>query len=477
MCISSMESSLVEGSATTSTTTTTSSSSSSSSSSSPSNNKTSNTPTNETSSSSTQSTFLHFKPLTPLPVLPYPYNSKHLALLPRHHLGHGGNGTVQAVFSADLSGASEKAQLYALKTCSGQPRAELILRQEAKLALELPPHPHLVQTFVLGEIIPTTIAATVCSILSASTTTTTTTTTEPPPRSNQLGYLMEHCAQGDVYDLLYPPTSQTSKALLLPQATQLCFIKQLFLGLSYLHSQGIAHGDLKPENLLLTGGGSRLKLADFGFAFRFRSRSQQPSGAECTPLPITVSATSPVTGTEPYIAPEMWLADCTAVALAEAEAATTAATATINVAVAAAAPTYDPRAADIWACALTARQILGLGYPWRHAIDPGDEHYGRFVKGWRRFWAKTGTTLDAAAGRWPLCGRGFEGEDYPDYAALVLVLGMLHPVPEQRLTMKNILADPWVRGTPCCSPVVPEGSRAVHDHARLKVDSGVKCTR
>ncbi|RAK70911.1 putative serine/threonine protein kinase, partial [Aspergillus fijiensis CBS 313.89] len=203
-------------------------------------------------------------------------------------------------------------------------------------------------------------------------------------------------------------------------------------GLSYLHSQGIAHGDLKPANPLLSGEGSRLKLADLGFAFRFRSRFQQPSGAECTPLPITVSATSPVTGTEPYIAPE------------------------INVA--AAAPTYDPRAADIWACALTARQILGLGYPWRHAIDPGDEHYARFVG-------------------WPLCGRGFKAKEYPDYAALVLVLGMLHPVPKRRLTVENILKDPWVRGIACCSPVVPEGSRAVHDHARLKVDSRVKCTR
>jgi protein-serine/threonine kinase len=40
-----------------------------------------------------------------------------------------------------------------------------------------------------------------------------------------------------------------------------CFFKQLACGVEYLHSVGVAHHDLKPENLLFTSGGV-LKIAD-----------------------------------------------------------------------------------------------------------------------------------------------------------------------------------------------------------------------
>ncbi|XP_039126243.1 cyclin-dependent kinase 3-like [Dioscorea cayenensis subsp. rotundata] len=46
---------------------------------------------------------------------------------------------------------------------------------------------------------------------------------------------------------------------------------QLLLGVSYLHSHGILHRDLKPGNLLLTGVGDmrQLKICDFGLGKRF----------------------------------------------------------------------------------------------------------------------------------------------------------------------------------------------------------------
>ncbi|KAI9271655.1 kinase-like domain-containing protein [Phascolomyces articulosus] len=70
--------------------------------------------------------------------------------------------------------------------------------------------------------------------------------------------VMEYCAGGDLFTLLGErPT--------MPFMEQACLFKQLVLGLQHLHSTGIAHRDVKPENLILTTGGT-LKIADFGVA-------------------------------------------------------------------------------------------------------------------------------------------------------------------------------------------------------------------
>jgi cyclin-dependent kinase 2 len=42
--------------------------------------------------------------------------------------------------------------------------------------------------------------------------------------------------------------------------------RQICLGLVYLHGQGLMHGDLKPENVLVDKKKNVLKLADFGSA-------------------------------------------------------------------------------------------------------------------------------------------------------------------------------------------------------------------
>ena len=58
-----------------------------------------------------------------------------------------------------------------------------------------------------------------------------------------------------------------NRRIVLTAAHVKSLLKQLLVGLSYMHSSGFMHQDLKPENLFITADGV-LKLGDFGHAAR-----------------------------------------------------------------------------------------------------------------------------------------------------------------------------------------------------------------
>lgn len=93
--------------------------------------------------------------------------------------------------------------------------------------------------------------------------------------------VMEY-AQGELYEILQDDTR-------LDEPVVQRIAQQLVRALHYLHSNRIIHRDMKPQNILV-GGGGRVKLADFGFA---RAMSQN-----------TVVLTS-IKGTPLYMAPEI----------------------------------------------------------------------------------------------------------------------------------------------------------------------------
>ena len=61
------------------------------------------------------------------------------------------------------------------------------------------------------------------------------------------------------------------------------YAQQLALAIEFLHSQGVIHGDIKPENALLTPQG-QLQLADFGSAFRVHKKVERDDGSDSEAL-------------------------------------------------------------------------------------------------------------------------------------------------------------------------------------------------
>jgi len=162
-------------------------------------------------------------------------------------------------------------------------------------------------------------------------------------------------------------------------------VKQSLLALDHLHSKGFVHRDLKPENLLLSSkeDDAVVKLADFGFA-------EQCSGHNL----------KSILGTPAYMAPEM-------VALRKNREGG-----------------YG-QPVDSWAMGLIIYIMLSGIHPFQI-----EENEDKMLDNIER-------------GDWPWLGSNWaqiseQGKD--------LVAKLMHPDPNQRLTIKQALSHPWIEG-------------------------------
>lgn len=104
-------------------------------------------------------------------------------------------------------------------------------------------------------------------------------------RHLRLHYLfLEYAQGGELFDRIEPDAG-------MPPAAARRLLRQLAAGLAYLHARGVAHRDVKPENLLLDHADD-LKISDFGLATVFRHGARERLLAR-------------VCGTVPYAAPEV----------------------------------------------------------------------------------------------------------------------------------------------------------------------------
>lgn len=257
------------------------------------------------------------------------FDYQHMLGRHRRHIGKGATSKVTLMFRKGFPD-----ELYAVKEFRGKSSSETREEYEKKVKSEYSiakslHHPNIVETVRL------------CT------------------DHGRWNHVMEYCQEGDLYNLV------EKKYLTAPEREKdrLCLFKQLIQGLNYLHQHGIAHRDIKLENLLITNN-SKLKITDFGASDIFSGMHPglRDAGGHCgRNADNTVRLCKPgICGSMPYISPEVL--DGTV--------------------------PYDPRKLDVWAAAIVMLNLIFGGPLWSEArMVSGQQNpqYQSLLRGWEKY--------------------------------------------------------------------------------------------
>jgi len=216
------------------------------------------------------------------------------------------------------------------------------------------------------------------------------------------GLLTEYAKYGDFFELV-------GKRIFSNEVLARTYFHQLIEGIEYIHSQGVAHLDLKLENLLL-GSDFMLKIIDFDQA--------QPIADK------TISSG----GTRDYRAPEVRDRSCNNLGAA------------------------DIYSAGMVLYALKAQEILF----WEsdEYDEKGPRSYTNFVKNNSGFW-KTRAELKR--------DKKFFCKDF-----IELINGMVHKNPSKRFTIKEVKNSKWYKGPVLNNEVLKAEMRVRLDYMASK---------
>ncbi|GMF45970.1 unnamed protein product [Phytophthora fragariaefolia] len=128
--------------------------------------------------------------------------------------------------------------------------------------------------------------------------------------SETLVLMLEYAPSGQVMqwfpeEKLYKRGKSKDKSCFSEDELRAC-VRQLLLGLEYLHENNICHRDLKPENILVGQDGT-FKIADFGVAHFFEEDDKEATAGEAAPAagkPHRKGYVSTTAGTYAFMGPE-----------------------------------------------------------------------------------------------------------------------------------------------------------------------------
>ena len=194
--------------------------------------------------------------------------------------------------------------------------------------------------------------------------------------------VIEYASHGDFYEFL-------TYNNLFDECLVRTYFHQLIAGLEYLHSQHIAHLDIKPENLLI-GQNYTLKIADFD-----QAQTQTLHSSSC----ISV-------GTSSYRAPEIIQRKCTNIF-----------------------------AADVYSAGVVLYVMVAKQLPFGEEIKADGRMimtgYSTFRKDNAAFWKKRATECQIST---------MFDEDFRE-----LINGMLRLNPEERYTLQQVKSSKWIK--------------------------------
>jgi len=213
---------------------------------------------------------------------------------------------------------------------------------------------------------------------------------------------MELASGGELLD-------QVLTANALGEAVARSFMRQMFSGVEHLHARGVAHRDLKLENVLLTEvGGGQIKIIDFGLSHVYPKTA---TGAVDRSTPLV-----DICGSPSYCAPEVR-----------------------------AGVGYDGFQADVWSLGVCFFAMLSGFFPLEESSDQ-DPRFNALLAAQRQGRTTTQTVY------------GWYGQSYAHLspAAVELLDGMLTMNPAQRLRLPDVLGHRWLDAPPPEAPVEEE---------------------
>eukprot|EP01062_Namystynia_karyoxenos_P082294 TRINITY_DN9244_c0_g1_i1.p1 TRINITY_DN9244_c0_g1~~TRINITY_DN9244_c0_g1_i1.p1 ORF type:complete len:371 (+),score=115.78 TRINITY_DN9244_c0_g1_i1:103-1113(+) len=190
--------------------------------------------------------------------------------------------------------------------------------------------------------------------------------------ANTVYIVLEHVEGGDFLELLQQVTR-------LDESTARRYFQQLMSAVDYCHQRGIAHRDLKCENLLLTKAGT-LKVSDFGLSTLQRTRD---TGEVSASLML-----DSVVGSPHYLAPEVLAGEG-----------------------------YSGFCADVWACGVILYMMLSGRMPFDEPTVMETLH--------------------------KICDGTFRFTEHFEPLSRRLITRMLVAAPQRRLTVPQVLAHEW----------------------------------